>query len=93
MHAVLVAGLCVSYVRVPACALGTERAAASKRKFWQYSCSFCLVRNPSTKSVLKAHRSVRAQIIIPILEEIIALANCTQKHVIACLIIRTAAKK
>ena len=31
MHAVLVAGLCVSYVRVPACALG-ERAAA---------CLFC----------------------------------------------------
>ena len=28
MHAVLVAGLCVSYVRVPACALGAERAAA-----------------------------------------------------------------
>ena len=34
MHAVLVAGLCVSYVRVPACALGAERAAA---------CLFCCV--------------------------------------------------
>ena len=33
MHAVLVAGLCVSYVHVPACALGAERAAASKRNF------------------------------------------------------------
>ena len=29
MHAVLLAGLCVSYVRVPACALGAERAAAA----------------------------------------------------------------